>query len=180
MPDTTPVDNHDLYFWNQLTSHFIWVSFAAYDIREVSEFFPALWFSKQMIKMNDLIYLFCHKSLRAYEDSIPHDLLMIIAFEELRYCNEMVGNEKTSTVYISDLMDCRGCIWKIDTLNNKVEKWLSNLGSSLHMSIANDNRLLVFRIYHDPLLMIYDQDAKLVRSISLPDDFDKRHSFIAI
>lgn len=162
-----------------------WVSFVAYAVNEVSEFIPARCICDEVIKMNDFIYLFCssfdeYSDLRAYEDSMPHDLLMITLVKEFRVAQEMVGVEKTGTVYISDLMTCNGCIWKIDTLNNKVEKWLSNVGGWFHMSIANDNHLLVLRAYYDPFFMIYNQDAKLVKSIPLPDDFDKRHSFIAI
>src|SRR6218665_971403 len=108
-----------------------WVSFVAYAVSEVSEFIPASCICNQVIKMKNFIYLFCsgygeHSDLRAYEDSIPHDLLMITLIKEFRVAQEMVGVDQTGTVYISDLMTCNGCIWKIDTLNNKVEKWLSN------------------------------------------------------
>ena len=38
----------------------------------------------------------------------------------------MVGIENTNTLYVHDL-ECK-CIWKIDTVNNKVDKWLSEVG----------------------------------------------------
>jgi len=171
-------------YYNMLTLHFVWISFVAYALSAVSKFVPVHGFCGPAIKMNDLIYVFCSgygkSNLRAYEVSIPHDLLMITHIEEFIVSEEMVGIEKTSTVYISHLIRWSGCIWKIDTLNNKVEEWLSNVGFWFHLSIASDDQILILRVFVDPLFMIYDQNAKLVRSFSLPYDCIECHPFIAI
>lgn len=117
-------------------------------------------------------------TLRLYDVGMPHDLLAIIVLGEIKFLVNVewpfniVGNENMNNLYFSD-DNCK-CIWKIDTINNRpiAEKWLSELGDEFSLSTASDNHLQVLRFVKDLLhLEIYDQDAKLQRSMSLPSDF---------
>ena len=124
--------------------------------------------------MNDAIYALCFsslwKSIRAYEDSVPRDLLMITMTEEINDPGEMVGVNDTNNIYVRDRN--KTCIWKIDTVNNKVDEWLSELSNDVHLSVANDNRLLLLKDVDDLLhLEIYDENARLVKRLSLPNEF---------
>lgn len=125
-----------------------------------------------MAKVNDLIYVIklCSATspvtIRTYEGSIPYDLLMITLAEEMEFPNHMVGIENKSALYVSDWG--MGCIWKIDLRTHKIYRWLNK--SSNGLSVTNDNHLLLLRRW-SWFLDIYNEDAQLVRSISLPYDF---------
>lgn len=90
-------------------------------------------------------------TIRVYDDSIPHDLLMItIIVDEIKFLEDitlpvcMVGFENTNALYIVDT-SCK-CIWKIDTVNNMVSEWLSEQGHKFTLSKANDNHRLVSKV----------------------------------
>src|SRR5688572_1575622 len=72
-------------------------------------------------------------TMRAYDDSTPHDLLMITIIEEMESPTDMVGIETTRTVYVYDSM-CK-CIWKIDTDKNEVGEWMAELGDEFSLSV---------------------------------------------
>jgi len=134
----------------------------------------------------DFIYVQCKRRLyplftiQAYDASIPHDLLMITVVVAssgrtdytlwLSYNPFMVGIEDTSTLYVS-VWEC-SCIWKIDLVNNIAGEWLSDLGDEFHLSVASENHLLVLKVSDGvPRLGIYDEDANLVRNVSLSNEF---------
>lgn len=129
------------------------------------------------VNTDDFIYILSFGThagytVRVYDVSIPYDLLMIIMMDELSMGTpfNMIVIESTNTLFIGD--DRRECIWKIDMEKNEAGKWLSELGKEFSFSIANDNHLLVLRFIDDILhLEIYDQDAELKSSVSLPNDF---------
>lgn len=84
----------------------------------------------------------------------------------------MVGIENTRTLYVNDGLS--GFIWKIDVDNNKIDMWLPISCDGL--PIAGDSNLLVLQRFTDLLLLeTYNQEGKLVRSVSLPEHF--RHPF---
>jgi len=52
-------------------------------------------------------------------------------------------------------------------VNNRVCKWLSELGEEFHFSVANRRHILVLKVSHNtPHLYLYDEDANLVGSVS--------------
>ena len=117
--------------------------------------------------VSSLLYV----NIRAHDDNMPHDLLMITTIEEIETPTSMAGIEDTGALYVFD-SNCE-CIWKIDTYKNEVRKWLSELGDVISLSVTSDNHLLVLRsleIYYI-YLEIYNQKAKLLRRVSLPDHF---------
>lgn len=130
-----------------------------------------------MIKLTGLIYVLCVNSygepkvtLRAYADIYPYDLLWITIAEEIIRPYDMDGIENPTTIYVSDRA-C-GCIWKIDVDNNRVSRWLMVLGRHFSLSVTNDNNLLVLRSLEYPkLLEIYDRHAKLLRTVSISNNF---------
>jgi len=150
-----------------------------YTISAAWTFQTILCFPRCVFKGADVIYTLCWDAfplfyprftLRAHDVSSPFDLLMMTIADELKWPVSMVAIETTNTLYVGD-SNC-SCIWKIDTINNIVEKWLSELGEEFSLSIANDNHLLVLKVsQYLQRLEIYDQNAKLVRSVLLPDDF---------
>lgn len=156
---------------------FVFFQIAAYTIRSVSKFEPALCEPELVSKVKEHIYVLCFDTsrpatIRAYDDSSPHDLLLITVLEGFGTAFDMVSIENTNTLYVSDWKN--ECIWKIDPERNKVSKWLSKVGFGTSFSAANDNHLLVLRSLRDRLyFVIYNQDAKFVRSRSvlLPRDF---------
>jgi len=81
----------------------------------------------------------------------------------------MVGIESTRTLYVYD-SGCK-CIWKIHLETNKVKKWLWDLEDYICLSVTSDNHLLVLRhsLQGATNLETYDQNAKLLRGVSLPD-----------
>ena len=130
----------------------------------------------------DFIYVLCEShcdpsaTIQAYDVSSPHDLLMITVVNEIDsvlmydFPASMVGIENTKTLYLS----CRwcSCIWKVDLVNNIVVKWLSELGDEFHLSVANESHLLVLSVSGNVShLYLYDEEANLVRSVSLSNDF---------
>lgn len=149
-------------------------SIAGYTFSLVSKLDIPLCYALRVLKAKKLIYVLCEESpkvtIRAHEDSIPYDLLMITVAEEIAEPRDMVGVEDTNTLYVPDFRN--KCIWKIDMDNSKVEIWLSELPAVYSLSVANNNHLLVLRLFKGlRFFEIYQQDAKLVRSFSLPKDF---------
>lgn len=106
-----------------------------------------------IVKLRDLICILCFNydsgktaaTLRAYEDSIPHDLLMLTATEKIGIACNMVAIKSTNTIYVSD-ESCK-CIWKIDIYRNRVDKWMSNVGYCPDISVTSENQLLLLRVY---------------------------------
>lgn len=129
----------------------------------------------------DLLYVLCVSkgdsrfTIRAHDGITPYDLLMITLLDEIKSWRggnpfSMLLIENKSSLYVSD-GHCR-CIWKIDLNKNEVVEWLSRLGEEICMSVSNDDNLIVLKRLEDSLhLVIYDQDAKLVRTVSLPNNF---------
>lgn len=129
----------------------------------------------------DVLYVLCVNhwdsrfTIRAHDGITPYDLLMITLLDEMKFWRggnpfSMLLIENKSSLYVSD-GHCR-CIWKIDLNKNEVVEWLSRLGEEICMSVSNDDNLMVLKSLEDSLhLVIYDQDAKLVRTVSLPNNF---------
>src|SRR6218665_815323 len=147
---------------------------------KVSEFQPVCYPGNTIVTMSVMgfIYVLCMSwsghalSIQAYDASIPHDLLMITAYEgsRFRFNWPMVGIEKTLTLYVRVSYEC-SWIWKIDLVNNTVVKWLSGLCGEFYMSVVNERHILLLRVSDDVShLNIYDEDANLVRNVSLPKD----------
>lgn len=142
-----------------------------------SEFEPIHCFVVYAVNVHDFIHLLCNYfdgfTIRSYDVSVPHDLLMITFVDEIEkmYNSPLpIGIRNTNTFYIGD-RKCK-CIFKINTDNNMFGEWLWELGEEFRFSMANNNSLLVAKVSEDlPHLEIYDEAAKLVRSVSLPKDF---------
>ena len=117
-------------------------------------------------------------NLRTHEDTTPHDLLMITSLERIMEPIRMVAIEITRSLYVYDVR-CK-CIWKLNTDYYKVKKWLSALSDDIWLSVTSDNHLLVLSrsLQSRTHLKTYDQKAKLLRRVSLSDDF--RFAFGAI
>lgn len=160
-------------------------SIAVYTISSVSYFDQILCIPTTVNRVGNLIYIICLSALlsttiRAYDDSSPHDLLMLSVAEEIIVPRDAVVIE--STLYVYDWMG--DCFWKIDTVNNyRVEKWLSGLSSNdenrfvvrgydISLSVTNDDHLLVLRLNRAMLFLeMYDQGAEVIKCVSLPNDF---------
>ena len=140
------------------------------------------------VSVMDFIYVLCVSqgyhviTVQAYDVSSPHDLLMITVADEIYapYWSSdtvsMVGFNNTNTLYVNYRSSF--CIWKIDLVNNRIGKWLST-GYEVHLSVANDNHLLVVDVSDgDCHLHIYDEDGNHVSSVPLSNDF--RHPFVVI
>ena len=154
-----------------------------YTISPVSKFHPIGCNPIRAVSAIDFIYIICQYNdmgsvftLRAYDVRIPHDLLTITVLDEATFLHNIqwpfniVGTEDMNTLYFAD--DHNDCIWKMDTVSNKVTEWLSELYNEFSLSIANDDHLLVLKTSKQlSNLEIFDQDAKLVKRVSLPKDF---------
>lgn len=108
-------------------------SIAVHTISSISKFDPLLCDIQTVTKVKDLIYVVCffhtvHATMiiRAHEDRIPHDLIMITVAEKIVWPFDMVGVDSTNTLYVRDFE--YDCIWKIDMTNDKADIWLSQIG----------------------------------------------------
>ena len=150
-----------------------------YNIHLLREFDTLLCNPRSVINLKSLIYVLCinpygkpEVTLRAYEDIYPYDLLLITIAEEINGLStyDMDGIENPTTIYVSD--HAGRCIWKIDMDNNRVSRWLSEIGLYFSLSVTNDNQLLLLRSFEYPKhLEIYDQHAKLLRSVKISNNF---------
>src|SRR5688572_24410049 len=111
------------------TSYIIRVSLVVYSISSVWKIDTPNCMFIRMTKVKDYIFVLCYvwdfnmHTIRAYEDSIPHDLLFIIITDKFPHPNiiHLAGIENTNTLYIGDWRS--DCIWKVDIDNNRVDKW---------------------------------------------------------
>lgn len=146
-------------------------------MRSVGKFDTPICYPVVVTRVKDLIYILCFKlefqsspTLRVHEGSIPHDLLLITAFEEYQRVTSMVWIEKSSSLYFVDSAD--NCIWKMDIDSGEFCMQLCIKAFRVTLSLASNNLLLVLSDIDRRLcLSIYDEEFRLVRNISLPNDF---------
>lgn len=128
-------------------------------------------------KLRNEIYVLCQSTagnvIRVFEDQTPFSLQRKIELKEIKSPHDIGSGERENCLYISDLE--LKCVWKITRETDDkhtIIKWLVTDYQPLTLSVSNDGQLLVIN-HSSSMLMLYESDARLSKSIQLPRNIEK-------
>lgn len=130
----------------------------------------------RVAKLNNEIYVLCRQShnsphspvIYVFEDRNPFCLKRKIDIKQIVDPADIASSEKANCLFVFAL-DVT-CVWKITGEADgeyKIIKWLSVDDLSVPMSVSRDGHVLMFLYLFT--LKVYGSDAKLIRSVQLPE-----------
>lgn len=118
--------------------------------------------------LKDNIYLLSNQRLLAYQRDSPYlrNIFDDIAIPEIGGPVDIAACHRTSCLYISDQE--KFCVWRILVDEQRIFKWLLEVGEPFSRSVTRAGRVLIPRSEPEPCMDVYNSRADLLSHFLLP------------
>jgi len=129
-------------------------------------------------QLHDVVYIVCWQSSTILRfNATTHQRLTDIVVKDLRDPWDIVACERTSQLYVADLMNC---VWRVSSDGEDIKRWLPKSPDDTfkpwRLSVTSTRLLVTIQSLRTHQLREFDSDGDELRHVQLPHDMAPLHA----
>ena len=127
-------------------------------------------------QLHDVVYIVCSTPSTILRfNATTHEQLADIVVKDMRVPLDIAGCERTSQLYIVDLIEC---VWRVSSDCADIKRWLPKSPSDTFIpwSLSVTATRLLVTSQRPVQLTQFDSDGDELRRVQLPDDMEPQHA----